>query len=198
MRSAPQKEKGPLLLDERIKATEVRLIYDDDARVVPREEAMQLSEETGLDLIVVSLESSPPVVKLIDYGKFKYENEKKQREAKKKQHTTTVKEIKMGVRIDENDYQVKVKRAASFLEQNDKVKLTIRLKGREMQHSNLAFDLAKRFVRDLEALEAGVVDGYVRQEGRAFVANLNPKPASGKKSPPKEKDPRPNAEAKNP
>ena len=145
----------------------------------PEKRPERISEESGLDLLVVSLETSPPVVRLVDYGKYKYELEKKQREAKKKQHTVSVKEIKMGVRIDDNDYQVKVNRAASFLDHGDKVKLTIRLKGREMQHTGLAFDLANRFVLALE--DHGLVDGRVRQEGRTFVAHLSPKPATAKK-----------------
>lgn len=136
----------------------------------------------GLDLVVVSLDSSPPVIKLVDFGKFKYEAEKRARDAKKKQHVTTVKEIKMTVRIDDNDYNVKVRRAATFLADGDKVKLTLRLKGREVQHSELAFALAKRFVVDLESY--GVVDGRVAQQGRAFVALISPITAPAKKDKP--------------
>jgi len=134
---------------------------------------------------VVSLDSSPPVIKLVDFGKFKYEAEKRARDAKKKQHVSTVKEIKLTVRIDDNDYQVKVRRALSFLAGGDKVKLTLRLKGREVQHSELAFALAKRFVVDLESYST--IDGRVRQEGRAFVALLSPLAAPIKKDKP-EKD----------
>jgi translation initiation factor IF-3 len=160
----------------------VRLIDGEDTEIVPREEAERRAQETGLDLLIVSLDASPLVVRLIDYGKFKYELEKKQREAKKKQHVTTVKEIKMGVRIDDNDYNVKVDRARRFLEDHDKVKLTIRLKGREIQHNNLAFDLANQFVIDLEP--CGTLEGRVRMEGRAITVNLSPKTSpSGAKKP---------------
>lgn len=169
----PPREKGPDLLTERIRASEVRLIYEGENSVVPRAEAERLAAETGLDLLVISLDTSPPVVRLIDYGKHKYEIEKKVREARKKQHHIEVKEIKMSVRIDDNDYQVKVRHAIRFLQEGDRVKLTLRLKGREMQHSNLAFDLATQFVADLE--EYGSVEGRVRQEGRAFTANITPK-----------------------
>jgi translation initiation factor IF-3 len=142
-----------------------------------------------MDLLIVSLDSTPPVVRLVDYGKFKYENEKKQREAKKKQHVTTVKEIKLSVRISDHDYQVKVAHAKRFLEEHDKVKLTIRLKGREMQHSNLAFDLANRFVLQLE--ELGTPESRVRLEGRSVVAVFSPKPAGA----PAKKAPAPRAVA---
>jgi translation initiation factor IF-3 len=167
------------MLNSKIRATEVRLIDGDFNDVVPREEAERRAKESGNDLLIVSMDSSPIVVRLVDFGKFKYEQEKKQREAKKKQHVTTVKEIKMGVRIDDHDYETKVNRAKKFLEDSDKVKLTIRLKGREIQHSNLAFDLANQFVLDLE--EVGVIEGRVRSEGRTISATFNPKPASVKK-----------------
>jgi translation initiation factor IF-3 len=171
--------KGPQVLNARIRANEFRLIEDGGSRIVNRAEAEALAAQTGLDLVVVSLDSSPPVIKLVDFGKFKYEAEKRARDAKKKQHVTTVKEIKMTVRIDDNDYMVKVRRAQTFLAGGDKVKLTLRLKGREVQHAELAFALAKRFVVDLEPY--GTVDGRVRQEGRAFVALVSPLAAPVKK-----------------
>lgn len=172
--------KGPQLLSPRIRATEFRLVDDEGSRIVTRQEAEAIAEAKGLDLLVVSLDAAPPVVRLVDYGKYKYEAEKKAREARKKQHVTTVKEIKMSVRIDDNDYAVKVRRAATFLDSGDKVKMTLRLKGREMQHTELAFALAERFVVDLQ--EHGIPEGRVRQEGRTFVANLSPKPqAAGAK-----------------
>jgi translation initiation factor IF-3 len=173
-------DKGPQLLNSKVRATEFRLIEEGGInRIVSRAEAEALSAETGMDLLIISLESSPPVIRLVDYGKFKYETEKKSREARKKQHTTTVKEIKMSVRIDDNDYQVKVRRAISFLEDGDKVKMTLRLKGREIQHSNLALELANQFVLDLE--EHGLLDGRVRQEGRTFTVLFSPKPQAAKK-----------------
>ncbi len=161
------------MLTDRIKCSEVRLVDGEDNTVVSRTEAERMAEERGLDLVVMSLDASPPVVRLVDYGKFKFETEKKAREAKKKQHVMAVKEIKMGVRIDDHDYSVKMNRARKFLEQGDKVKCTIRLKGREVQHSELAFDLARQFVADLE--EVGTLEGHVRLEGaRNITLNLNP------------------------
>ena len=164
--------KGPQVLDDRIRATEFRLVSDDETKIVSRKEAEAIAEETGLDLIVVSLDSSPPVLRLIDYGKYKYEQEKKQREAKKKQHTTTIKEVKMGVRIDSGDFNIKARNASKFLQEGNKVKLTIRLRGREMQHTELAFELAKRFVIALE--EDGTLEGDLKKEGRTFIVILSP------------------------
>ncbi len=156
----------------------MRLIDGEVNRVLSRAEAEALSEETGLDLVVMSLASDPPVVQLTDYGRFKFESEKKAREAKKKQHVVSVKEIKMGIRIDEHDYEVKKNRAYRFLEEGNKVKCTIRLKGREVQHSNLAFDLGKRFVADLE--DVGTLEGRIRQESfRIITMNFNPEKKSG-------------------
>ncbi len=160
--------KGPQLLTDKIKAQEVRLVSDDETfGVVSRAEAERIAAERGLDLIVMSLDSSPPVVRLMDFGKFKFEKEKKAREAKKKQHTVDVKEIKMGVRIDTHDYEVKVKRGEGFLEHGHKLKLTIRLRGREVQHPNLAFDLANKFVVDLENF--GSVEAPPKMEGRQII-----------------------------
>jgi translation initiation factor IF-3 len=166
-----------VFLNSRIRATEVRLVQDGETSIVTRQEAEALAEETGLDLLVMSLESSPPVVRLIDYGKYKYEQEKKQRLAKKKQHVTEIKEIKMTVRIDDHDYQTKVNHAIKFLEQGDKVKLTLRLKGREIQHHNLGVNLANRFVADLEA--HGTVDGRIQTQGRLIGCVLSPKAGGG-------------------
>jgi len=132
-----------------------------------------LAEERGLDLVVMSLASSPPVVRLMDYGKFKFESEKKAREAKKKQHVTAIKEIKMGVRIDDHDLGVKANKAKKFLKDGDKVKCTIRLKGREVQHADLAFDLAEQFA--VLVMDSGSLEGSVRQENpRQIVFQFQP------------------------
>lgn len=120
----------------------------------------------------MSFDSVPFVVRLIDYGKFKFESEKKNREAKRKQHVVENKEIKMGVRIDDHDYQTKTQHAQKFLEAGNKVKCSIRMKGRESQHANLAFDLGRKFVVDLQ--HVGVLEGDVRMEGRTVTINLSP------------------------
>ncbi|MEB3244719.1 MAG: translation initiation factor IF-3 [Vampirovibrionales bacterium] len=168
----PKSDKGPLLLNERIRATEVRLIDEGEATIVSRAQAEALAQEKGLDLMVVSLESSPPVVKLVDYGKFRFEQEKKEREAKKNQHAAALKEVKMGVRIGEHDYQVKTDRAKEFLQEGHKVKLTIRLKGREIQHPELARNLGDKFVADLT--ELGSPEMGPRLEGRQLLVVMAP------------------------
>lgn len=150
----------------------MRLIDGEDNRVISRQEAEALARERGLDLVIMSLDSSPPVVRLVDFGKFKFEAEKKAREAKKKQHVVEVKEIKMGIRIDDHDYDVKLSHAKKFLQAGNKVKGTIRLKGRETQHANLAFDLANRFVVDLQ--DVGVLEGQIRLEGRTITLQIGP------------------------
>lgn len=140
--------------------------------MVSRREAEDLARERGLDLVVMSFDSAPLVVRLVDYGKFKFEADKKAREAKKKQHVVEVKEIKMGVRIDDHDYNTKLAHAQKFLEAGNKVKCTIRLKGRETQHSNLAFDLGRKFVVDLQ--DFGTLEGDIRMEGRTITINVSP------------------------
>jgi translation initiation factor IF-3 len=160
------------------------LIDGEENTVVSREHAVQLAEERGLDLVIVSLDSSPPVVRLVDYGKYKFELEKKAREAKKKQHVVEVKEVKMGIRIDQHDYQVKLQNAQRFLSEGNKVKVTIRLKGREVQHTNLAFDLANRFVVDLQPY--GMLEGIIRLEGKTITININPSKQQPKSSGDKE------------
>ncbi len=137
-----------------------------------------MADERGLDLVIVSLDSSPPVVRLVDYGKFKFEAEKKAREARKKQHVIEIKEIKMTIRIDKHDYQVKLDHARKFLQDGNKVKVTIRMKGRETQHSELAFELGKRFIVDLEDL--GANEAPLRLEGRTLNIVLAPHKAGTK------------------
>lgn len=108
-----------------------------------------MAQEKGLDLVVVSPNQAPPVAKIMDYGKYKFEAEKKAREARKKQHTVEVKEIKLRYKIDIHDYNVRIKNIKKFLLAGNKVKIVVMLRGREIQHSNLAFDLIKRIANDL-------------------------------------------------
>jgi translation initiation factor IF-3 len=167
-----------MVLTDRIRATEVRLIDDGDARIIPRAEAEALALEKGLDLIVVSLDSSPPVVKLMDFGKFRFEQEKKEREAKKKQHAASLKEVKMGVRIGEHDYQVKTEHAKAFLKDGHKVKMTVRMKGREIQHPELARNIGNKFVADLQSV--GNPEMGPRLEGRQLLVVMAPLAAGEK------------------
>lgn len=132
-----------------------------------------MAEQKELDLVLVSDKADPPVCRIMDYGKYKFEQEKRQREAKKKQHTADVKEVKMRYKIDEHDYNVRVNHAQRFLKAGDKVKATITFKGREIQHSHLAEDLLKRMATDLQDLAE--VQQAPKKEGRNMMMLLSPK-----------------------
>jgi translation initiation factor IF-3 len=138
-------------------------------------EALKIAEEKGVDLVLVSDKADPPVCRIVDYGKFKFEQEKKAREAKKKQHTAEVKEVKMRYTIEEHDYQVRVNQADRFLKSGDKVKATITFRGREIQHSDLAEALLKRMAEDLK--EVAEIQQYPKKEGRNMMMLMSPKKA---------------------
>ena len=139
-------------MNERIRAKEVRLIDEngENRGIIETAKALKMAYDADLDLVLISPNQEPPVAKILNYGKYKYELEKKAKEAKKKQHTVEVKEIKIRYKIDTHDYQVRIKSIQKFISQGNKVKIVIMLRGREMQHSNLAFDLAGRFMEDLK------------------------------------------------
>lgn len=162
-------------INERIRFPKVRVIDADSAQlgILSPKEAMVIAEEKGLDLVLVSETADPPVCKIMDYGKYKYEQDKKQKEAKKKQHNADVKEVKMRYKIEEHDYNVRVKNAQRFLKSGDKVKATVSFRGREIQHANLAEDLLKRMAADLE--DVAEVQQYPKREGRNMMMMLSPK-----------------------
>lgn len=132
-----------------------------------------MAEEKNLDLVVISPNQEPPVAKIMNYGKYKYELEKKAKEAKKKQHTVELKEIKIRYKIDTHDYMVRIKNIKKFIGQGDKVKIVIMLRGREMQHTELAFNLAKRFLTDLENDPINI-EKRPSLEGRNLIIILAP------------------------
>lgn len=142
----------PPILNEGIRAREVRLIDDEgnNLGVVSTQDALKMAIEKDLDLVVISPNQAPPVAKILDYGKYRFEAEKKAKEAKKKQHVVEVKEIKMRYKIDVHDYNVRIKNIKKFIEAGNKVKVMVMLRGREVQHSELAFDLVKRILNDLQ------------------------------------------------
>ena len=141
------------------------------------EEARRLAEEAGLDLVEISPNSRPPVVKILDYGKFKFHAQKKASEARKKQKTVEVKEIKMRPSIDTHDYDVKMRAARRFLDEGDKVKMTLRFRGREMAHQELGMQLLSR-VRD-DLTEMAKVEAEPRLEGRQMIMILAPSARTG-------------------
>ena len=150
-------------------------LVDDEGQnrgVIPIEEALRIAEEAGLDLVEISPNSRPPVVKVLDYGRYKFQSQKKAAEARKKQKTVEVKEIKMRPSIDTHDYETKMKAARRFLDEGDKVKLTLRFRGREMAHQEIGLQLLFR-VRD-ELNTYAKVESEPRLEGRQMIMILAP------------------------
>ena len=158
-----------------ITSPSVRLIDQDGNQVgvVNRFEAMRRAEEVGLDLVEIAATASPPVCKILDYGKYKYELQKKAADARKKQKVILVKEIKMRPSIDIHDYDVKMRQMKTFLGEGDKVKVTLRFRGREMQHQELAMKLLDRVTTDLT--ELGKVEQFPLLEGRQMSMVVAPK-----------------------
>ena len=140
---------------------------------MPVDAALEAASEAGLDLVEVSPNASPPVCKIIDYGKLKYQEQKKKAEAKKKQKTQDVKEIKMRPNIDIHDYQVKTKAMTRFFEEGDKVKVTLRFRGREMAHQDRGMDVMNRVKADFEALAK--VEMEPKLEGRQMIMVMAPR-----------------------
>ena len=167
------RDTGPRVND-RIRATEIRLIGADGENigVVSPERGVSLAEEAGLDLVEISPNASPPVCKIMDFGKFKYEQQKRESEARKKQKTIEVKEVKFRPNTDTHDYDVKMRNVVRFLENGDKVKVTLRFRGREMAHQNLGRDLLERVAADVE--EIGKVENMPKMEGRQMVMMIGP------------------------
>jgi translation initiation factor IF-3 len=141
--------------------------------VISISKALELAEQAALDLVEVAPSADPPVCKILDYGKYKYEAQKKKSEAKKKQKVIDVKEIKMRPGIDDHDYQVKMRNMRRFLEDGDKVKVTIRFRGREMAHQNLGMKVLDRVREELD--EMSKVEQYPKIEGRQMVLVIAPR-----------------------
>src|ERR671914_2816268 len=161
-------------INDRIESPEVRLVDEEGGMVgvVRLAEALQRADEVGLDLVEVSPNASPPVCKILDYGKFKYEAQKKANAARKKQRVIDVKEIKMRPNIDDNDYNTKMRKIFSFLEEGDKVKVTMRFRGRELAHQDIAMQVLTR-VRD-QVGERAKIEQFPRMEGRAMIMVMAP------------------------
>ena len=170
---APAKD-GPRINDE-ITSKTILLIGDDGHKYgeIGLDEAIALGEEKGFDVVEVSPDNKPPVCKLMDYGKYKYEQQKKANEARKKQKVIEIKEIKMRPMIDEHDYDVKMRAIKRFFEEGDKVKITLRFRGREMVHSELGARVLERVRSDLA--EVAKVEMSPRMEGRQMTMVVAPK-----------------------
>ncbi|MBX9572896.1 MAG: translation initiation factor IF-3 [Candidatus Obscuribacterales bacterium] len=164
------------LLNERIRDREVRLIDEEGNQlgILNTREALGIARERGYDLFLVQPDASPPVARIMDYGRYKFEQEKRAREAKKKHHIVDVKEIKMRYKIEEHDYQTKLRHAKEFLTDGDKVKVLIMLRGREVQHKDLALSLMAKFWKELE--ELAIMDREAKLEGKSVIMILAPNP----------------------
>jgi translation initiation factor IF-3 len=166
--------QGPRINDD-IEADPVRLISHNGAQVgiVDLREALSLAAEAGLDLVEVAPAAEPPVCKILDYGKFKYEEQKKRTEARKKQKTIDIKEVKMRPGIDLHDYDVKMRAMRRFLGEGDKVKVTLRFRGRELAHQHLGFKVLERVQDDLD--EIAKVEQMPKMEGRQLIMVVAPR-----------------------
>ena len=165
---------GPRV-NEQIEAEKVRVVNADGEMVgvISKEEGIEIAFEAGLDLVEGSPNADPPVCKVLDYGKYKYEAQKKANEARKKQKVIDVKEIKMRPGIDEHDYQVKMRSVRRFLDEGDKVKMTIRFRGREMAHQELGMKVLDRVREDVD--ELAKVEQFPKSEGRLMTMVIAPK-----------------------
>jgi len=162
-------------INERIRFPKVRVIDTDGSQlgILSPREAQRMAEDKDLDLVLLSDKADPPVCKIMDYGKYKYEQEKKEREARKKQHNAEVKEVKMRYKIEDHDYQVRIRQATGFLKDGDKVKATVMFRGREIQHADLAEDLLKRMADDLK--DVAEVQQAPKREGKNMMVLFTPK-----------------------
>ncbi|HEX9447337.1 MAG TPA: translation initiation factor IF-3 [Dongiaceae bacterium] len=172
--NAPSRDSGPRV-NNQINVSKVRLVLEDGSMhgVISTREAITMAAEAGLDLVEISPTASPPVCKILDYGKFKYENQKRKNEAKKKQKVIEVKEIKMRPGIDDHDYEVKMRAIHRFLEEGDKVKVTMRFRGREMVHQELGVKVLDRVKVELDAIAK--VESHPKLEGRQMIMVVAPK-----------------------
>jgi translation initiation factor IF-3 len=170
----PPKNDGPRVNRE-IDVRSIRLVGADGEMigVVTLREGLTMAEEAGLDLVEVSPNADPPVCKILDFGKFKYEDQKKKNAARKKQKVIEVKEIKLRPNIDEHDYDVKMRSMKKFLEEGDKVKVTLRFRGRELAHQDLGMKVLEKVKDDLELL--GKVEQIPKMEGRQMVMVIAPR-----------------------
>jgi translation initiation factor IF-3 len=171
----PSRENSGPRINDQIRAREVRLIDEtgQNIGVVPKFDALARAEEVGLDLVEVSPDAEPPVCKILDFGKFKFQEQKKAAEARKNQKIVELKEIKMRPGIDDHDYDVKMRAIKRFFEEGDKVKITLRFRGREMAHSQLGMQVLQRVKADTEAISK--VESEPRFEGKQMVMVLAPK-----------------------
>ncbi|HVC47010.1 MAG TPA: translation initiation factor IF-3 [Terracidiphilus sp.] len=166
--------KSFIRINDRIRAREIRVIDENGEQlgILAPLEALKIARERGLDLVEVSPTAVPPVCRIQDYGRFLYEKDKSDRAARKKQKVITIKEVKFSVTVDEHDYQTKKNRALHFLNDGDKVKASLRFRGRQMTHRELGYNIINRLIQDIG--DAGIVEFMPRMEGTILHAILAP------------------------
>lgn len=171
----PKREQERVRMNEKITASQIRLIDADGNQVgiLGVRDALRMAEESGYDLVEISPTANPPVCRIMDYGKFLFELNKKQSEARKKQKQIQVKEIKFRPTTEEGDYQVKLRNLIRFLNHGDKVKITLRFRGREVTHQELGVKIFERLQQDTEAL--AIVEQQAKREGRQLFMVLAPR-----------------------
>nr|WP_283242775.1 translation initiation factor IF-3 [Fumia xinanensis] len=164
-----------MLINEEIREREVRVVDADGSQlgIMPTKQALSLAIEKGLDLVDIAPQATPNVCRIMDYGKYRYEQAKREKEARKNQKTVEVKEVRMSMNIDTHDFETKINQANKFLKGGDKVKVSVRFRGREMAHTDLGRDLLDRF-KDACA-EFGAVDKPAKMEGRSLAIFMSPK-----------------------
>ena len=175
MRAPPPVQKDGPRINEEIRAREVHLIDKDGSNKgnMTSAEALAFAQAAGMDLVEIAPNATPPVVKLLDFGKYKYQEQKKQAEARKKQKVVEVKEVKFRPMIDDHDYEVKMRSMQRFFEEGDKVKVTLRFRGREMVHSELGLQVLNRVRGEMDPLTK--IESMPRMEGRQMIMVLAPK-----------------------
>ena len=162
------------MINEQIRDKEVRVIGEEGQQlgIMSSRDAMKLAKDAGLDLVKIAPTAKPPVCKIVDYGKFRYEQARREKEAKKKQKVIEVKELRLSPNIDTNDLNTKVNNARKFLEKGDKVKVIVRFRGREVSHSQIGYTLLEKFAE--QAKEAGSIEKAAKLEGRNMTMFLAP------------------------
>ncbi len=171
---ATNAKEAQTLLNEEITAKEIRVVTADGEPlgIMPAKEALKLAYEKELDLVMIAPMATPPVCKIMDYGKFCFEKQKREKEAKKKQQTIELKEIQLSCRIDTHDYETKLNHAKKFLSSGNKVRVVLKFKGREMSHMAIGRELVEKFIADVA--EVGTCDKKPSLEGRFMSAVINP------------------------
>ena len=163
-----------MLVNESIKAKEVRVIGPDGEQIgiMSSDNALRTAYDKGLDLVLISPNAQPPVCRIVDYGRYRYEQEKREKEAKKKQNIIEVKEVQLSCRIETHDFETKVKHAMRFLGEGNKVKVVLRFRGREMSHQEIGKEILERFREAVS--ESGTVDKAPNLEGKLMTMIVNP------------------------